>query len=366
MSKIKELLNAGQSAWLDYIHRGMLDSGELTKLISEDGLTGITSNPSIFEKSITSGDDYDARIKDIMAANSGQSMYELFNSVAIEDIRDAADEFKEVYEQSGGKDGYVSIEVSPELAFDTAGTIKEGKELFERIGRPNIMIKVPATKEGLSAITALISEGINVNVTLLFAVERYVEVIEAHIVGLEERKAKGLSVENIASVASFFISRVDATVDPLLKEKGREDLAGKIAIANAKLAYIEYEKIYLGDRFAELKAAGAQVQRLLWASTSTKDPSYSDVLYVDYLIAPDTVNTIPPATYDAFKDHGTIAQTLKVDMDEAVKQVAELSGLGIDLKEITDKLEADGVAAFKDSFRNLLEALQQKSDLLNS
>lgn len=365
MSKIQELLDAGQSAWLDYIHRGMLNSGELKDLIANDSLTGITSNPSIFEKSITSGNDYDEAIKGFLSSDPNQSMYTLFNNLAIEDIRDAADEFSSVYKSSNAKDGYVSIEVSPELAHDTEGTIKEGRELFKAINRPNIMIKVPATKAGLPAITQLIRDGINVNVTLLFAVERYREVIDAHIEGLLARKADGNSVKDIASVASFFISRVDAAIDPKLKEKNNTELLGKIAIANAQIAYIDYENAYLGERFKELSDLGAQTQRLLWASTSTKDPSYSDVLYVDSLIAPDTVNTIPPATYDAFKDHGTVAQTLKIDIESATKKVNELSTLDIDLKSITDKLEEDGIKAFQDSFSNLLAALEEKSQAIN-
>ncbi len=364
MTKITKLLEAGQSAWLDYIHRGMLDSGELKKIIKTDGLTGITSNPSIFEKSITTGNDYDNAILKSLAKDSNQDMYTLFNNLAIEDIRDAADEFKDVYQNSNAKDGYVSIEVSPELAHDTAGTVAEGKHLFATIGRPNIMIKVPATKAGLPAIEQLISEGINVNVTLLFSVDRYKEVINAHIAGLQKRLNAGKNVDNIASVASFFISRVDATIDPLLKEANKTDLLGKIAIANAQIAYTEYENEYLGKSFSKLKEAGAQTQRLLWASTSTKDPSYSDVLYVDALIAPDTVNTIPPATYDAFKDHGTIAQTLKIDIDKAPQIIIELSNSDIDLKYITDKLEADGISAFQDSFKNLLDSLKEKSEKL--
>ncbi len=364
MSKIRELHQAGQSAWLDYIHRGMLDSGELKGIIEEDGLMGITSNPSIFEKSITSGNDYDVSIAGLIKDKADMSMYELFNNLAVNDIRDAADEFKKVYEDSNKVDGYVSIEVSPELAHDAEGTVKEALELHSWIGRPNIMIKVPGTTAGLVAIEKLIAEGISVNVTLLFSVQRYKEVVQAHIKGLKARMAAGKPVEGIGSVASFFISRVDAAVDPLLEAAGNTELQGKIAIANAQISYQYFEEVYNGAEFAELKAAGAQVQRLLWASTSTKNPEYSDVLYVDQLIAPDTVNTIPPATYDAFKDHGTIAQTLKVGIDEAVSKVATLKDLGVDIDAITDKLEADGIVAFQESFRNLLDSLQQKVESL--
>ena len=364
MSKIRELHQAGQSAWLDFIHRGMLDSGELKDTIAADGLMGITSNPSIFEKSITSGNDYDASIAKLIQEKPDMSMYELFNNLAVNDIRDAADEFKKVYEDTNKVDGYVSIEVSPELAHDAEGTVKEALELYSWIDRSNIMIKVPGTPAGLEAIEKLISEGVSVNVTLLFSVQRYKEVVQAHIKGLKTRLAAGKSIEGIGSVASFFISRVDAAVDPQLEAAGNTDLQGEIAIANAQLSYQYFEEVYNGAEFAELKAAGAQVQRLLWASTSTKNPEYSDVLYVDELIAPDTVNTIPPATYDAFKDHGTVEQTLKDGIKEAAGKVETAKGLGIDIDAITDKLEADGIVAFQESFRNLLDSLQQKVESL--
>lgn len=360
MTIIRRLLTAGQSVWLDFIHKGMLDSGELPAMIAADGLTGITSNPSIFEKSITTSSDYDASIANVLAENPGIEVAELFNHLAVDDIRRAADAFRNVYDESDALNGYVSIEVSPDLAFDTEGTLTEARRLFAWINRPNVMIKVPGTKAGLPAVTQLISEGIPVNVTLLFSLQRYREVVDAHLAGLEKRRAQGLSVKRIASVASFFVSRVDSSIDAMLEKQGQKELMGKAAIANAKLAYAHYLAVYCGGRFRELEQAGAQVQRLLWASTSTKNPSYPDTLYVDELIGPDTVNTIPPATYEAFKDHGTVAQTLAVDIDKAPATIAQLDALGVSLDQVTDTLEKEGVDSFVASFRNLLDALKAK------
>lgn len=360
MTIIRQLLQAGQSVWLDYIHKGMLDSGELVTTIAEDGLTGITSNPSIFEKSITSGNDYDASIARVLAENPAIAVEELFNHLAVDDIRRAADAFRTVYDESDALNGYVSIEVSPDLAFDTEGTLAEARRLFEWINRPNVMIKVPGTRAGLPAFTQLISEGIPVNVTLLFSVERYREVVDAHLAGLARRRAQGLSVKRIASVASFFVSRVDSAIDTQLEALGEKELMGKAAIANAKLAYAHYLAVYHGGRFHDLEQAGAQPQRLLWASTSTKNPDYPDTLYVDELIGPNTVNTIPPATYSAFKDHGTVAQTLATEIEEAPALIARLEALGISLKTVTETLEKEGVDAFVDSFKNLLDALKAK------
>ncbi|HXH03742.1 MAG TPA: transaldolase [Candidatus Competibacteraceae bacterium] len=363
---LRALNAAGQSVWFDNIQRAMLaPDGELARMIAEDDLRGVTSNPSIFEKAITGSHDYDAALRRELQQNPSQSARELFFHLAIEDIRAAADILRPVYERTDGVDGMVSLEVSPDLAHDTAGTIREARELHARLGRPNVMIKVPATKAGLPAITQLIAEGINVNVTLLFAVERYLEVVDAYIAGLERRAAQGLPVKGVASVASFFVSRVDSALDPILAERAPA-LAGKIAIANAKKAFLVSQERFGGARFQKLAALGARPQRLLWASTSTKNPAYRDVLYVETLIGPNTVNTVPPATYEAFRDHGVVAPTLDQDLDQAQEQLASLAGLGIDLMALTDKLEAEGVAAFAKSFDNLLAAIAAKAAALSA
>ena len=358
------LLNAaGQSVWYDNIQRSMLTSGILARLIAEDDLRGITSNPTIFEKAIAGSSDYDEALRRELQRNPRQSSRDLFFTLAIEDIRAAAEALRPTYDATDGVDGMVSLEVSPDLAHDVDGTVREARELCARVGLPNVMIKVPGTVPGLHAVERLIAEGINVNVTLLFSVERYVSVAEAYLRGLERRRAQGLPLERIASVASFFVSRLDTALDPVLAER-QPELQGRIANANAKLAYQEYLEIVGGAHFAALRAAGARPQRLLWASTSTKNPAYPDLLYVDNLIGPDTVNTMPPATYAAFRDHGSVAQTLDQDVDEALAHLAALPELGIDLSAVTDQLELDGVNAFIQSFENLLVAIEAKARTL--
>lgn len=361
-----QLIKHGQSFWYDNIQRKMLNNGELQKMIDEDGLRGITSNPSIFEKAIANSSDYDASLLNFVKKNQG-SARDAFFTLAIEDIQQAADMLKDVYDKSEGLDGYVSLEVSPDLAYDTERSIKEGRELFTRVGRPNAMIKIPSTKEGIPVIEQLIADGINVNATLLFSVDRYVEVANAYIRGLNARHARGLPIHNVASVASFFVSRVDTILDKALDELQQDTshLKGKMGIANAKLAYIESLELYQSDIFKTLTAAGAKQQRLLWASTGVKNPDYSDVLYIDNLIGPNTVNTIPPATADAFRDHGTVGDTLAEELENAKKEFAEMQSLGIDIPAYMDKLEVDGVAIFEKSFENLIGAIDKKMQQLS-
>ncbi|MEE4377606.1 MAG: transaldolase [Candidatus Competibacteraceae bacterium] len=356
---LRQLNASGQSVWYDDIHRGLLTSGELARLIAEDDLRGLTSNPTIFDKAITSSAVYDETIRQQLQTSPTQSSRDLFYALAIEDLRAAADLLLPAYQTSNGVDGRISLEVSPDLAHDTDATVREARSLYARLDRPNVMIKVPATLAGLPAITQLIAEGISINVTLLFAVERYEAVIDAYLTGLEQRLAQGKSLDRIASVASFFVSRLDSTLDPLLAEK-QPMLQGKIAIANAKYAYQRFKERFNDTRFAALRAAGALPQRLLWASTSTKNPAYRDVLYVENLIGPDTVNTVPPATYQAFRDHGVVANKLESGIETALAELASLASLGIDLRAVTDHLEQEGVAAFAQSFANLLAGLEAK------
>ena len=370
MNPLKRLQDFGQSVWYDNIERAMLRSGELARMIQEDGLRGITSNPTIFEKAIAASKDYDDSLARYAGAAHKTDTREAFFGLAIEDIQAAADLLKPVYESNHGHDGMVSLEVSPDLAYDTEATVAEALSLWQRVGRANLMIKVPATREGVVAFEKLVAQGINVNVTLLFSVERYKEVTEAYIAGLEDRLRRGQPIDRIASVASFFVSRVDSAVDKLLDERlaqadgpARETLLGlqgKIAIANAKLAYEWYQHLFESARFANLKAAGAVPQRLLWASTGTKNPNYSDVLYIDTLIGPNTVNTVPPATYAAYKAHGRPQTTLLAGWDEAHAQVAALKAAGVDLGAVTQQLEDEGVKSFAKSFDNLLAAIATK------
>jgi transaldolase len=362
--RIRALLDLGQSIWLDNIHRDMLEKGELKTLIEQDGLRGITSNPTIFEKAITGSQAYDTFISQRLKQAPTLTSEQLFIDLAVRDTGEAADLFKGVYESSQGHDGMVSIEVSPQLAHDTTGTVAEGRELHARLNRPNIMIKVPATREGIPAIEALLAEGINVNVTLLFSVERYQAVLEAYLRALETRLSKGLPIDRIASVASFFVSRVDTAIDKTLSTHGDTSLQGKAAIANAKLAYAHLQRVKGSARFRRLAAAGARIQRLLWASTSSKNPNYSDVVYVDHLIGDETVNTLPPTTFDAFRDHGTPRNTLTEGYTEAATLIDQLATVGINLGGVTQQLEDEGVAAFKTSFVNLIDALTQKRQKL--
>ncbi len=355
---LRQLNAAGQSVWYDYIHRAFLN-GDLVRLIQQDDLRGITSNPTIFDQAISSGHAYDTALREHLRQNPGQSHRALFFALAIEDIQKAADQLHSVYLSTAGQDGYVSLEVSPDLAHDAAATIREAHLLYQRVNRPNVMIKVPATPAGVIAIEALIAEGISVNVTLLFSLKRYQEVVEAYLRGLEQRLQQQQPIDRIASVASFFVSRLDTLLDPLLTEKAPH-LQGKIAIANAKLAYQQFQTWSRSPRFLALAQQGAHPQRLLWASTGTKNPAYSDVLYVEQLIGPQTVTTLPPTTYTAFRDHGQVRRTLDQAVDQAHEQLLNLAAFGIDLDEATARLEEQGVAAFAQSFNHLLNSLEAK------
>jgi transaldolase/glucose-6-phosphate isomerase len=370
-----EIMKTGQSIWYDNIRRAMLVSGDLQKKIEEDDLRGVTSNPTIFEKAITGSNDYDEQLRSLVKA--GKSVSEIYEDLVVEDISKAADILKPVYDKTDGIDGYISLEVNPGLAYKTQETIDEADRLFKRLGRKNVMIKIPAAQEGLPAIEECIYRGINVNVTMIFSVENYEQVAEAFIKGLERRDAEGKPVDHIASVASFFVSRVDSAIDTDLEYKARhaetpeekarlEGLLGRAAVANAKIAYAKYKEIFHGERFAALKAKGAQVQRQLWASTGTKNPKYSDVLYVDNLIGPETVNTVPPATYTAIRDHGKVALTLEQGLDECRTLVRELGEIGIDLKAVTEKLQKDGLGSFVTSFDTLAESIESKRDAILS
>ena len=360
---LKDLQRYGQSIWYDNIKRDMLASGELRRLLDQ-GVLGITSNPTIFEKAISSSTDYDNALRDL--AQAGRDLQSSYESLVLHDIAAAADLLRPVWENTQSHDGYVSIEVRPTLAHDTAGTVAEARRLFSALSRPNIMIKVPGTPEGIPAVETLIGEGINVNVTLLFAIQAYEAAAQAYIAGLQRRAAAGGDISRVASVASFFVSRVDTSVDRQLEALiagGRSDLKpllGKAAIANAKLAYARFKEIFAGPAFSALKAKGAQAQRPLWASTGTKNPQYSDVLYVDELIGPDTVNTVPPATLAAFIDHGHMQPTLEAGVDEARRAMEQLAAAGINMEAVTDELLVDGVKAFSDSFTKLLANLEDK------
>src|SRR5450432_3090366 len=363
------LVEQGQSAWLDYIRRNLLTSGELKRLIDNDGLRGITSNPAIFEKAIAGSTDYADILQELRAKN--MSAGDIYEHIAIRDIQDAADFLRPVYEATNRRDGYVSLEVSPTLARKTQETIEEARRLWKTVGRENVMIKVPGTDEGVPAVRQLISEGININITLLFAQDAYEKVAAAYIAALEDRVKKGQDVSKLASVASFFVSRIDALVDTTIQNKLKTEtdarkkelltsLLGKIAIANAKQAYRTYEKIVADPRWKTLQAKGAQTQRLLWASTSTKNPSYRDVIYVEELIAPDTINTIPPATMDAFRDHGTVRLSLEEDIGHAKQMMAALDQSGISIEMVTATLIEEGVQLFADAFDKLLGAVARK------
>ena len=360
-----QLAKAGQSVWFDQMERKLVSTGKLQQMIDEDDLRGLTSNPTIFEKAIGGSEDYDSQLR--MLASQGKSRDEIYDELVIEDISKAADVFRPVYDRTNGDDGYVSLEVSPLLASDTAQTVSEAERLFARVGKPNLMIKIPATPEGIPAIEKTIAAGINVNVTLIFSNEVYAQVIEAYLRGLEQRVAKGLDVGNIASVASFFVSRIDTQADKQLEAKLKDDpsvepLLGKIAIANAKMAYQLFRKIFTSERFLKLRDKGARVQRPLWASTGTKNPKYRDVLYIESLIGPDTVNTVPPATYDAFKDHGVVELTLEQGVDEARKVLDTFEAKGFSLDAITKKLTAEGVKSFNDSFEELMLTIEARRD----
>ena len=367
MNPLKALNEHGQSVWLDFIQRKLLTGGELRRLVDEDGLKGVTSNPAIFEKAVADSDDYD----DLIARMGGDGSADpkaVYEAIATRDIQEAADVLRTVYDETDGRDGYVSLEVSPYLAHDTEATVAEARRLWNTVARDNLMIKVPGTAAGVPAIERLIGEGISVNVTLLFAREAYEQVAQAYIRGLARAAADGRDVARIASVASFFISRIDSLVDDTLMKRmetaddqGKERLRalmGKVAIANAKVTYKRYKEILQGEGWQALSGKGARPQRLLWASTSTKNPDYPDVLYVDELIGADTVNTIPPATLDAFRDHGKTRKSLEEDVEGAAETMAALEAAGVSMKEVTDKLLDDGVRLFSEAFDKLLAAVE--------
>jgi transaldolase/glucose-6-phosphate isomerase len=357
MTKIHGLAEIGQAIWVDFIRRGFITTGQLQALVDQ-GVQGVTSNPSIFEKAIAGSTDYDGALEDLVAA--GLSVDQIYEALAIDDIRSAADVLRPTYDTTGGADGYVSLEVSPHLAHDTASTVAEARRLFGIIARPNVMIKVPATPAGVPAITSLIGEGINVNVTLIFSLEQYEAIARAYIAGLEQLAAAGGNVGHVGSVASFFVSRIDTAVDRALDGIGATDLQGKIAIASARVAYARFHELFRGQPWERLAALGARPQRPLWASTSTKNPDYPDTMYVDHLIGPQTVNTVPPDTLAAFLEHGQVALTLEQGLVKARQQLASLADLGIDLRAITQKLQDDGVEAFARSFDALLQAIADK------
>jgi transaldolase len=365
-ARLHALHAAGQSLWLDYIDRTMLTNGDLARRIAEDALTGMTSNPTIFEKALAEGAAYDAQLATVPSSFSDR---DAFFDVAATDVRQACDAFRSIYDHTHGVDGFVSLEVSPDLARDAAATVAEAHRLWAIVDRPNLMIKVPGTPEGAEAIRQLIADGINVNVTLLFSVDAHARVIEAYLAGLEARAAAGLPIDRIGSVASFFVSRVDSAIDKQLgtmaaatPERAEALLAlqGKAAIANAKLAYRLFQASFSGARWAALSSRGARVQRPLWASTSTKNPAYRDVIYVEELIGPDTVNTLPPATLEAFRDHGEVRPSVTESVAEAERSLAALEAHGVSLEAVTDTLLAEGLASFEQSFVTLLAGLARK------
>lgn len=372
-----EIKDYGQSIWMDNLTRDLIQSGELKQLIENGGICGITSNPAIFEKAIKGNAIYDADIEAGIRAES--PIYKIYESLIFDDIRNACDVLRPVYEASNGLDGYVSIEVPPTIAHDTEATIKEAKRYYQEIGRENVMIKIPGTKKGLPAVEQVIAEGINVNVTLLFSVESYVETAWAYIRGLEKRVSEGKDISNIASVASFFLSRIDINIDKRIDEKlsqGIDDLAlkakleavkGKVAIANAKIAYQKYKEIFSSDRWQALAQKGGKVQRLLWASTSTKDPKYSDVMYVDELIGPDTVNTLPPNTIEACADHCNVDNRIETDLEAAYQLIESLKDpeININIDEVMDELLDEGIDKFVQPFQTLMDSLEEKVSKLS-
>jgi transaldolase/glucose-6-phosphate isomerase len=368
-SPLKQMSDLGQSLWYDNIDRALLEEGELARLVAEDQIVGVTSNPTIFQKAISGSAAYDAQIQEIVSKNPAIEVKKLYESLAIEDIQNAADILQPVYERTNGRDGYVSLEVSPELARDTEGTIDEAKRLFQAVSRPNLMIKIPATPEGIPAITETIGAGVNVNVTLVFSLQNYIAVADAYIAGLEKLDEAGGDVGQIASVASFFVSRVDTLLDKLLDEAGSQEakgLQGKLAIANAKAAYQKFKEIFGSERFQRLAQKGARVQRPLWASTSTKNSNYRDILYAEELIGPDTVDTLPPVTIEGLKDHGQIRPSLEEGLADAAPLLDHLKDLNVDYEAATQKLQDDGVVAFAKSFTDLLKALADKHEIIVS
>ena len=364
---LKKLEALGQSIWLDFISRELIASGKLKKLITDDSLRGMTSNPSIFEKSIAESHDYDQDIQKMI--QEGANVTKIYETLTQKDVLAAADEFRNLYNQTNGQDGYVSLEVNPHLAHDTNGTIEEARRLWKALNRPNVFIKVPATKEGLPAITQLLSEGININVTLLFGLPRYKEVAEAYIAGIEACHAQGRPIQQVMSVASFFLSRIDVLLDPIFEKhivensersKLAKQMQGQIAISSAKLAYQIYAEIFNNARFKKLTEKGAQKQRLLWASTSTKNPAYSDIKYVEALIGPETVNTLPLETIEEYRDHGDPEVRLMQDLDKATDFFHQLPDFRIQIDQVTQQLENEGVDKFSQSYDKLIDTLQKK------
>jgi len=367
MNALLELYSCGQSFWYDNIRRSLLFDGTVGALIQEDGLRGMTSNPSIFDKAIGSADDYDDQISELAGAGlAGEALYE---RLAVADITTACDLFADLYESSSGGDGYVSLEVSPHLAHDEDQTVSEAKRLAAAVGRPNVMIKVPATAAGVRALERLIAAGINVNVTLMFSMKHYEAVATAYVKGLAAFSEVGGNLNQVASVASFFVSRVDTAVDEILAQKhdsAATSLMGRTAVSNSKLVYRRYKELFQSREFGQLRDAGARTQRLLWASTSAKNPAYPDTIYVDELIGPDTVNTMPPSTIDAFRDHGRARPTLESDLEGAQQTLDGLTDLGIDLNGVTEQLQQDGLKAFSTSYDHLLETLELKLKALST
>ncbi len=362
MNPALELRRFGQSVWLDYVSRSLIQSGKLKRLMDEFGVAGITSNPTIFNKAISGSSDYDSALRALVEGGERDAK-KLFLSIAVEDIQMTADTLRPIYVETKGGDGFVSLEASPSLAHDSEGTIAEVKDLWGRVGRPNLMLKVPGTVEGVPAVEKLTAQGVNVNITLLFDVKAHEAVALAYLRGLERRLEAGQPVDKIASVASFFVSRVDTAVDSQLPEGS--PLRGKTAVANAKIAYQIFKRIFSGPRWEKLAAAGAHVQRPLWASTSTKNPAYSDVLYVEELIGPDTVNTMPEPTLRAFADHGRVRPTLAEGVDEAERVIASLPDAGIDLDAVTAKLLEDGIEAFSKDYDSLVKAVEAKGQAMS-
>jgi len=367
MNNSQKAFRLGQSIWYDNIQRRLLKNGELARMIEDGEIYGVTSNPSIFHKAIASSDDYDNDLLPLLKTD--KQAIEIFETLAVKDIQDACDLFAELYEKTGGGDGYVSLEVNPDLANETEATVIEAQRLWEKVDRPNLMVKIPATMAGIPAIRQSIAAGLNINVTLIFSQERYEMVMDAFLSGLEQRAAEGKPIDRIASVASFFVSRMDTKVDNRLtqiaSQSGAEadkakTLMGKSAIANAKLAYQRFLRVFGGARFQKLADKGGRFQRPLWASTSTKNPDYPDTLYVDALIGPDTVNTIPPKTLTAFLDHGEVVETVTHDLGTEEQVLEDLEALGISIEQVTDELEEEGVAAFSKSFAELLEAINSR------
>ena len=362
MNRLQQLHDAGVAIWLDFIERTMLHDGDLERRIREDAVTGMTSNPSIFEKALAEGDAYDAQLR---TAPKDLTALDLFELVATTDVRDACDRFRAVYDRTKGDDGYVSIEVSPGAANDAKATLEEAHRLWKTVDRPNLFVKIPGTEEGARAVRQAIADGININITLLFSLQAHDRVIDAYMAGLEDRVGRGLAIDSLASVASFFVSRVDTEVDKRLDASGGPaDLKGKAAIANAKLAYQLFLERFSSPRWKKLESRGARVQKTLWASTSTKNPAYRDVMYLEELIGPRCINTVPPQTLDAFKDHGETRRTVDAGVDDARRTLDRIEKAGVSIDAVTDKLLVDGLASFQKSFDSLIAGLERKSSQL--